>query len=165
LHDQQEEIKKLRGSSANVSYVNQSNNQQHELLNKTLKSRVQDLESQVRNSKLDYDNQIRTLENRLREANSKIETYERQLRSAKVEDSRATGYTPVTSGSQTNFGTTSTLKPNTGAWNYGASSYTPSSSSSSSQVAMGTPTGPTGTNTSGTYNLHQHIHEQQQCRQ
>jgi hypothetical protein len=118
---QQEEIRRLRSQS---SVSGGSNIQEYETKIRTLQSRIQDLESQNRTQKLDFDNQIRSYI-------SKIENLERQIKltnTPKSEVSNSTnvlssGYTPVASGTQ-NFGTTSVTTPQKGGSSYGTG-YTP----------------------------------------
>ena len=122
IQSQQEEIRKLR-SQIPITGSSGAGNQDYETKIRTLQSRIQDLEAQIRTSKLDYDNQIRSY-------TSKIENLERQLKLTNTPKSEVSagstnnqsGYTPVAGGSQ-NFGTTSVTTPQKAGSSYG---YTPS---------------------------------------
>jgi hypothetical protein len=117
IQSQQEEIRSLRSQG-----ITGGSNQEYETKIRTLQSRIQDLESQIRTSKLDYDNQIRSY-------TSKIENLERQVKLTNTPKSEISGgstniqsgYTPVAASQ--NFGTTSVTTPQKAGSSYG---YTPS---------------------------------------
>jgi len=133
ITSQQEEIRKLRSQSPSGS----GSNQEYETKIRTLQSRIQDLESQIRTQKLDFDNQLRNY-------TSKIENLERQLKLTNTPKSEvynstnvlSSGYTPVGSGNQ-NFGAPSVTTPQKGGSSYGTG-YTPTYTSGNT-MSVSTP--------------------------
>lgn len=100
-------------SSVNVNVS--SNTQEFEIKIRTLNSRIQELESQLRTQKVDYEGQIRSKNALVRDLEDKI------ANAAKVDDSRATG---------TNYGSTSNIDRLTSSVHSNSSSGTGSQISS-----------------------------------
>lgn len=88
---------KLRQSSVGNTSSSSTTSQEYEIKIRTLSSKIQEVESQLRTSKVEYEGQIRNKDKVILELEGKVKVYEERL--SKGGDSRATGigknsYTP-----------------------------------------------------------------------